>query len=424
METARTMGRSALVDFDFGLTDPARKWSIWGALPHMVLAMLSFYVADQISAQRFLTTKSLQDARRSFVLNCVSITVMVPLLIYAGVVLLAYYQDKSKWQETIPPKWVVNVDPATGKAVIDEETGKPLIDWDEKIDGDTIAKLVADGKLIDPNRRKPFPKDKDIGELVDQEDRIIIDKVGVRRPTTKELLFNPKAKDEFLPRYIRRHLPLGLAGLILAALLAASMSSMDSGLNSISTLLIFDFHRRLGWGRAWLAERRGKTVEELDEVDELALARPMVLVIGVAATAFSLLVAQIGDIFTIMVSVVHTFGGPLLGVFLLGMLSRRTTARGAISALLTGTLLALWFTFADTWDLWPWKEKLNDFWPLIFTIAVTLTVGYLVSFLPGPRKSNEELEGLVIGLGHIGQVEPPEATMIIDTSFDEPERRK
>ena len=421
IETARTMGRSDLADFRFDLTDPAKKWSIWGALPHMMLAMLAFYVADQISAQRFLTTKSLQDARRAFVLNCVSVTVMLPLLIYAGVVLLAYYQDKSKWQETVPPKWVVNVDPATGEAVIDEETGKPLIDWDTKIDGDTIAKLVADGKVFDANHGEPF---RNTTGLVNRDDEIIIGKVGVQKNPSKELLFNPKAKDEFLPNYIRRKLPLGLAGLILAALLAASMSSMDSGLNSISTLLIFDFHRRLGWGRAWLAERRGKSLDELDETDELTLARPMVLVVGVVATAFSLLVAQIEDIFKIMVTVINTSGGPLLGLFLLGMLFRRITARAAIAALFTGTLLSLWLTFGADVGLWPWEEKLSDFWPLIFGFAGTLAVGHLVSFLPAPCKSDEELEGLVLGLGPLGQVEPPEATMIIDTSFDdEPEER-
>ena len=426
IETARTMGRSDLIDLKFDLTDPARKWSFWGVLPHMMLAALGFYVADQITAQRFLTTRSLRDARRSFVLNCVSITVMLPLLVYTGVVLLAYYQDKSKWQETIPPKWVVNVsiDPETGEAIVAKKGDEPLIDWDKKIDGRTIAALVAEQKVIDPNRKTPFKK-KDIGKLVNDKNEIIIRKIGAQKNPSKELIFNPQAKDEFLPRYLEQKLPLGLAGLILAALLAASMSSVDSGLNSISTLLIFDFHRRLGWGRAWLAGRRGKTVDQLDETDELTLARPMVLIIGVVATACSLLVAQIGDIFGIMVRVVNTFGGPLLGVFLLGMLFRRITARAAIAALLVGTLLALWLTFGKTWGLWPWEEKLSDFWPLTFSIAGTLAVGHLVSFLPAPRKSDEQLEGLVLGLGRLGQIEPPEATMLIDTSFaDEPDERK
>jgi len=341
-------------------------------------------------------------------------------------VLLAYYQDKSKWQETIPPKWVINVgiDPETGEATVAKKGDEPLIDWEEQVDGSTIADLVGKKKVFDPNRKVPF-EEKDTSKLVNDKNEIIIDKIGVKKPPSRELIFNPAAKDELLPNYLRREMPfVGLAGLILAALLAASMSSMDSGLNSISTLLIFDFHRRLGWGRAWLAGRRGKALDELDETDELTLARPMVLVIGVVATAFSLLVAQIEDIFKIMVTVINTSGGPLLGLFLLGMLFRRITARAAIAALFTGTLLSLWLTFGADVGLWPWEETLSSFWPLVFGFAGTLAVGHLVSFLPAPRKSDEELEGLVLGLGRLGQVEPPEATMIIDTSFgDEPPDR-
>ena len=58
-----------------------------------------------------------------------------------------------------------------------------------------------------------------------------------------------------------------------------------------------------------------KPIGSLDESDELRLARPMVLIIGVAATLFAILVAQINDIFAIMIGVVNTFGAPLLAIF-------------------------------------------------------------------------------------------------------------
>ena len=54
---------------------------------------LSFYVADQITVQRYLTAKSLEAARRSFVLNCLSVSIMVPALMYTGIALLAFYHD-------------------------------------------------------------------------------------------------------------------------------------------------------------------------------------------------------------------------------------------------------------------------------------------------------------------------------------------
>ena len=110
---------------------------------------------------------------------------------------------------------------------------------------------------------------------------------------------------------------------------------MDSGLNSICTLLIVDFHRRLGIGRHWLARRLNKPVAELTEADELRIGRPLVLILGLCATVFSLIIAQINDIFAIMIEVVNTFGGPLLAVFLLGMFTRRATAAGVLPGIST-----------------------------------------------------------------------------------------
>jgi Na+/proline symporter len=214
-----------------------------------------------------------------------------------------------------------------------------------------------------------------------------------------------------------------MSGLLLAALLAASMSSMDSGLNSIGTLLITDFHRRLGIGRKTLARRLGKPVEALNEADELRIGRPLVLVTGLLATIASLAIAQIDDIFTIMIAVVNTFGGPLLAVFLLGIFTRRATAVGALWALAGGTLFTLWLMVANNYPacswLWFSEVRLNDIWPLTCGVVFSLVLGYAVSLLTGHRKSREELQGLVVGCGKLGVREPAEASLAIPDSFDD-----
>jgi Na+/proline symporter len=199
---------------------------------------------------------------------------------------------------------------------------------------------------------------------------------------------------------------MGIAGLILAALLAASMSSIDSGLNSICTLLIMDFHRRYGIGRAWLAKRIGKPEESLTEDDELLLARPLTLVVGVAATVAALFLAQIQDIFEIMIGVANTFGAPLLAVFLLGMFTRRCTGVAAFCSLILGTLftvgISLVYRFEALAPLRPTRFKIDDVWMVTFGTAFTLVVGYLLSFFLGRPKSVRELRGLVAGCGRLG----------------------
>ena len=138
----------------------------------------------------------------------------------------------------------------------------------------------------------------------------------------------------------------------------------------------------------------------------------MVLVMGTLATFFSLMVAQIGDIWDIMISVVNTFGGPLLGMFLLGIFTRRATGAAAIVALVLGTLITIWVAFAARiaaaypvldW-LWPWEKPISSFWPLTVSVVVTVLLGYALSFFIGQRKSRTELNGLVLGVGKLGHV--------------------
>lgn len=174
-----------------------------------------------------------------------------------------------------------------------------------------------------------------------------------------------------------------------------------------------------------MAARVGKPVDELTGQDELRLGRPLVLAVGLAATAFSLAVAQIADIFAVMVALVNTFGGPLLGVFVLGIFTRRTTAEGALAGLIGGTLVTLYLTVANGYDaaawLWPLEWKLDGVWPLGFGVAATIAIGLVTSLVTGRRKPKDELRGLVVGIGTLGERRPIEEANLVLPEFDLPE---
>jgi Na+/proline symporter len=193
------------------------------------------------------------------------------------------------------------------------------------------------------------------------------------------------------------------------------MSSVDSGLNSICTLLILDFHQRYGWGTEWLAKRcRKASAAELTDEDRLHLARPLTLVIGIAATLFGLVVSQFGNVFEIMVGVVNTFGAPLLGIFLLGMFTRRTTAAGAFSALIAGTIFTVWFMVSNRWNIlrpYPLSgiPPVNEVWTVTFGTIFTLLWGGIASFT-GPVVPAGQLRGLVYGCGELGVMGKKTAT--------------
>jgi Na+/proline symporter len=381
----------------------SQKWTFWAMVPHMFFAFLSFYIADQITAQRFLTTVDLSAAKRSYLLNCVSVSLMMLALMYVGLALLAFYHDHP---EQMKLYWVVNatkeVDQAGGGQdegeLLKDSQGQPYITAQTDIRAE-LDRLVAAGAILDPNKLEPLASSNQLLDPLSGE--LDIDRLATRDPVSGERVLR-RGADELLPHFIGTQLVTGVAGLIFAALLAASMSSMDSGLNSISTLLISDIYRRLGAGQASVARLRGKPPAALDGTDELWLGRRLVLLMGVGATLFSLWVSQLENIFTIMISVCNTFGAPLLAVFLLGIFTRRTTSPAALAALVAGVPLTLWLAFGYRWGLWPWETELASVWAVTFGTLLTMAVGYLLSFAVGTTKSRAELRGLAWGHGPLG----------------------
>lgn len=416
-EVAEGLGRLELADIQF---DWKGTWQIWGALPHWFLAMLSFYVADQITAQRFLCASTLPGAQRSFFLNCVVLSILMPGLTYVGLCLLTFYYDHP---DHLQPKWVTSIDNQPPHDTLKKEDGTPLLQWDNPkhaLTSQNAEQLVAEGRIVRPNTREPFTSTED---FVDAESgQVQVEKLAMRKPNHDkwrgEVILHRRAGEELLPFFIASELPTGAAGLILAALLAASMSSIDSGLNSICSLLVVDMHQRFGWGTNFLARLRGKSPQELDDGDRLWIAQPLTVIVGIGATLAAIAVSQLGQVFTVMIDVANTFGAPLLGVYLLGMLTQRSTALGIRLGMLGGVILTVWMVLAGraaagVW-FWPFEWRPNGIWIVTFGTLATSLLGYLLSFVFGKPKTKLELRGLVVGLGRLGVRAVDEEIPVLD----------
>ena len=162
----------------------------------------------------------------------------------------------------------------------------------------------------------------------------------------------------------------GLAGLFIAALFAATMSSVDSGINSISAAIITDWYRRL-------------LVRDRDEAHYLASARWTTLVLGVLATTSALFLGQIGELWQISMVLMGFWTGPLLGIFLLGFFTRRANSLGALFGALVGLVCTCWFQQAGG----------NEFLYAFVGFVPTVVIGYVTSLLwPPPDKAR--IQGL------------------------------
>lgn len=147
----------------------------------------------------------------------------------------------------------------------------------------------------------------------------------------------PAVMDRIYPLFVWAELPRGVAGLVMAAILAAAMSNLSAALNALASTTVMDF---LGGG----AGRRPAT---------LALARSVTLVWGVVLFGIAMLARNWGSVLQTGLSIASVLYGSLLGVFLLGVLTRRVGETAAIFGMAVGLAIMLYVKFhtpiAFTW---------------------------------------------------------------------------
>ena len=178
----------------------------------------------------------------------------------------------------------------------------------------------------------------------------------------------PKEKqDQILPLFVVHVLPqVGLTGLLVAGLFAAAMSTIDSGINSLTAVVVCD----------WLSGRN----------PSVRFSRLLCAAFGVTIVGAALVAPALGsNVIGMITGVAGTFLGLLLGLFLLGMFFRRANTGGAVLGFLAGVVC---FAVVRT------TTPVPHWWYGAFTIFPTLIVGLAASHLfAAPRP--EQLEGLV-----------------------------
>jgi SSS family transporter len=166
--------------------------------------------------------------------------------------------------------------------------------------------------------------------------------------------------DRLMPHYIIHQLPNGINGLLITAIFAAAMSSMDSGINALATVLLNDF------------KKPGDHV--------VRHARLLTILLGILATAIAFYVATLGGLIKAFAAFMGLFSAPILALFLLGVLTRRTRFTDWLIGLAGSIPLTLWAQHGLRVH-WVW------YFPLSFTAA------FLTTWLAGCRhKKKPSLE--------------------------------
>ncbi len=201
---------------------------------------------------------------------------------------------------------------------------------------------------------------------------------GARPGLLPEALRAADKADHVFPFFIVTGLPVGVTGLLIAGIFAAGMSTVDSSLNCAATLTLSDFYKRY-------------FRKDADERQSMRVLRTSTVVWGALAVGIALAMIGVKSALDVWWDVSSAFGGGILGLFLLGFLSRRAKNAAAIAGVSAGVLLILWMSltpmFVKKWGIFAsFESPFPALLSIVFGTAAILLVGFLVALAAGKVK--------------------------------------
>ncbi len=167
----------------------------------------------------------------------------------------------------------------------------------------------------------------------------------------------PALQDRIFPTFVVTHLPHGVSGLMIAAILAAAMSNLSSALNSLASTTVVDFYRPF--------IRRNAS-----EAEELRISRWMTVMWGIILVGLAVISRGIKSVLEAGLTIASITYGSMVGVFLLGVLTKKANEKGSILGMAAGliSMLGIWYF-----------TRIAFTWYVLIGTVITFTVGYTVS---------------------------------------------
>ena len=326
------------MDFSFSLNET---YTVWSGLLGGLFLMLSYFGCDQSQVQRFLTARSIDQGRVSLLMSAVLKIPVQFVILLIGVLVFLFYHFA-------PPPLVYN--PVTETRMRDNVEYRALMreyeGASESVRRTSLAVGRAGaGEIALVEYRVAFQNRE---EIRDRALELVKSTQGDRRITDVNYVF---------PTFITTHLPVGVVGLMVAAIFAAAMSSISSELNALATASVIDFYRRL--------IRRKADDRHYLIVSKLATGFWGLVACGVAVWA-----TQLGSLIEVVNRLGSFFYGSLLGVFVLAIGTRWATPRSAFYGLLCGMAAVAAVSLTT---------QISFLWYNVVGTAAVVLAGFLIS---------------------------------------------
>ncbi len=313
LHIAGATGRLTTIDFQFDLNET---YTFWSGLIGGLFLMLGYFGCDQSQVQRYLTAESVKAGRRSLLMSAFVKIPLQALILLTGVLVFTFYLFQA------PPMLFNPVHEAEMQAS-SRAAEWTALDTEFQNVLDVRRTAVRDAVTA---RRTGNPAATRVAQAAFVEHQQNLTTIRGRAVSlVKEVTDDDSYNDVnyVFPTFVTTELPIGLVGLIVAAIFAAAMSSIAAELNSLSTATVIDMYRR-------------HIRTDASDQHYLRVSKIVTGFWGLFASIVAVYAANLGS----LIEVVNRFGsffyGSLLGVFILAVGTRRATSPGAVWGLVGG----------------------------------------------------------------------------------------
>jgi SSS family transporter len=316
---------------------------------------LSYFGCDQSQVQRYLTAKSLTESRLSLIFNAFLKVPMQFLILAMGVLMFVSYHFIK------PP---LNFNDSYHK-ILAQKAGKEYAELEIRYDSaflerrDAALAIKQARDAGDPYLQKAAETRRQKAQAafteVKKENHILLKSVLGSEPSSEV--------NYIFPGFLIHHAPAGILGIMLAVIFAAAMSTFSSEINSLASATIIDFYKR------YFRKTAG-------DAHYLWASRGATFFWGVFATTAACFAGRLGSLIEAVNKVGSYFYGPILGVFLLAFMVKRSRGAGAFWGLIAGeaAVLAVAYYSSISWLYYN-----------VVGVAMVLAAGTLITYWPRTR---------------------------------------
>ncbi len=318
MKTAGKMGRLNALDFTFDLSN---RYTFWSGIIGGFFLQLSYFGTDQSQVQRYLTGKSITQSRLALLMNGIVKIPMQFSILFMGALLFIFYQFQTPhiFFNSVEVKSIQNSEYKNDFKALEQQYQEIAYLKRQEVKKLVKAFETENQFLINSSNQK-------IEQLQNRAEVIRNEAISLMQENNPKM--DPSDTNYIFLSFVLQFMPMGLIGLILAMIFAASMSSTASELNALASTTVVDIYRRV-------------IKKDASEGHYLVISKLVTFIWGLYAILLAESVSRLGSLIEAVNIVGSLFYGTILGIFLVGFYIKSIRGTATFLAAIVSEIIVL-----------------------------------------------------------------------------------